>query len=114
MSEKQEKIYTYEKEYRHTRLGGLTVSIAICVTCKRVIEPTRKYRSKTKTHGIDYYVHEHPLLFITLIQSNRGYRVVKIPKELEDMYIVIERLWVYEEKHVNDIKSYLESYLAKM
>ena len=114
MSEKQEKIYTYEKEYRHTRLGGLTISIGVCMICRKVVEPTRKYRSKTKTHGIDYYVHEHPLLFITLVQSNRGYRVVKIPKELIFLTEDLERLWVYEEKDVNDIKSYLESYLAKM
>jgi hypothetical protein len=108
------KIYTYEKEYRHTRLNGLTISIAICLECKKVIEPTRKYRSKTKTHGKDYYVHEHPLLFITLVQSNRGYRVIGVPKELEDMYIVLERLWVYEGKTVEEIIEYIKSYLAKM
>jgi hypothetical protein len=68
------KRYRYETEYRRTRLGGFTDSIAICQVCKRTIGPVATEFSRTGRHGTDHYEHEHPLTILVLEQSNSGRR----------------------------------------
>lgn len=103
----------YEKEYRNTRYGGLTKNIAICLECKKVIKPTRLRLSRSGTHGTEYYVHEHQLYFITLIQSNSGNRSIVVPEKLNDVEVDLERMWIYEGCSVNDVINYLIKYLEK-
>jgi hypothetical protein len=66
--------YRYEVEYRRTGLGGFTDSIAICETCRRLVEPVATELSRTGRHGEDHYEHEHPLTIVVLLQSNAGNR----------------------------------------
>jgi hypothetical protein len=66
--------YRYVTEYRRTRLGGLTESIAICETCRKVVDPVATRLSRTGRHGEDHYEHEHPLTILVLEQSNAGNR----------------------------------------
>jgi len=107
-------MFTYEKPTRNTRMGGLTAYIAICMTCKKVIKPTRSRRSKSGTHGTEYYVHEHQLKFIELYQSNSGNRSIVVPEELNEIRAEVERMWIYEPSYVSDIKNYVEAYLKAL
>jgi hypothetical protein len=66
--------FRYTTEYRRTRMGAITDSIAICETCRRVVEPVSRTRSRTGRHGEDHYEHEHPLTIVVLLQSNAGNR----------------------------------------
>jgi hypothetical protein len=106
--------WRYKMEYRNTRMGGMTVSIAICPKCRKVIEPSRKERSKTGTHGKDYYAHEHELSFITLIQSNSGkrriiYHHVPYPIMMECHY-----LWIIKGLHPEEIKERIQQLLNEI
>jgi hypothetical protein len=91
------RLYRYEVEWRHTRYGAVTEYIAICPQCKRVVPPARIQLSRSGTHGEDYYVHAHPLVFIKLTQSNSGNRDVgaigDVPKELVE---AVRTAWVWE------------------
>jgi hypothetical protein len=95
-------------------MGGLTSYIAVCMTCKKVIRPLRTRFSRSGTHGTEYYVHEHPLVFIELNQSNSGNRSIVVPKELEEIKADLERMWIYESCYVSDIKNYVETYLKTL
>jgi hypothetical protein len=106
--------WRYKMEYRNTRMGGMTVSIAICPKCRSIIEPVRRERSKAGTHGTDYYAHEHELSFITLIQSNSGKRHVKYhhvpyPLEMESYY-----LWVVKGLHHEEVKERIQQLLNEI
>jgi hypothetical protein len=103
--------YTYVAEWRHTKMGAITEEIVVCMTCKKVLEPSRVRRSRSGTHGEDYYVHEHPMVSVTLEESNSGRRKVVVPKELEEIRDLIERAWVYEGATVEDIKVSIAQYL---
>jgi hypothetical protein len=105
-------VYTYEREWRSTRLGGLTAYIAVCMTCKKVIRPSRTRSSRSGTHGTEYYVHE--LRFVELNQSNSGNRTISIPNELSEIKADLERMWIYENSSVEDIKSYIMTYLKTL
>jgi len=104
----QNQKYVYTKEFRKCRKAeGRTKSIAYCPTCNSVIPPASTRRSKTGAHGEDIWVHEHPLVFATLVSSNSGRRSVVIepgfPEELAD---AIRRSWVffrYEPEEVERI-----------
>ena len=114
MSNTQTQKYTYIKHYRSTNMGGVTKYIAICMTCKRIIKPTNARRSKSGTHGEDYYVHEHPLEFILLYSSNRGNRSVSVPNTLKPIQEQLEILWVYKNSSVYEIVEFINSYLSKL
>jgi len=108
-----EQMHTYKWPWRHTiKTGALTVYIGICLTCKRVIEPTRTERSRTGTHGTDYWAHEHPLNFIKLEQSNSGLRHVycygAVP---EDLCKRVRDEWRYGDTGVWDIIRLIERWL---
>jgi hypothetical protein len=103
--------YTYTAEWRRTRMGAITREIVVCLTCRKVLEPVRRRRSKSGTHGEDYYVHEHSLTSVVLEQSNSGRRYVSVPRELEGVRKIVERMWVYEDASVDDIKAFIEQYL---
>jgi len=75
--------FTYKKSYRQSiKSDGITYPIAICLTCGKIIEPVRREFSRTTAHGTFYYEHEHPLEFITLVQSNSGKRYAEYRREL--------------------------------
>jgi hypothetical protein len=103
--------YTYVAEWRHTKMGAITEEIVVCLVCKKVLEPTRVRRTRSGTHGEDYYVHEHPLTSIVLEESNSGRRTVVVPKELEETRDLVERAWIYEDATVEDIRKAVAQYL---
>jgi len=92
-------------------MGAITEEIVVCLVCKRVLEPSRRRRTMSGTHGEDYYVHEHPMTSIVLEESNSGRRKVVVPRELEEIKDLIERIWVYEGATVNDVRKAVEQYL---
>jgi len=106
--------YTYVRFYRNTRYGGYTKYIAMCMICKRVIPPTSVRRTKSGTHGEDYYVHEHPLDFLLLYSSNRGNKAMAIPDTLRPVQNDLERMWIYEDVPVSKIVEFINSYLSKL
>jgi len=95
-------------------MGGVTKYIGVCLVCKRVIKPTNVRRSRSGTHGEDYYVHEHPLEFVLLYSSNRGNRSVSVPSVLEPIKIQLEVLWVYKNAPVSEIIAFINQYLSKL
>jgi hypothetical protein len=114
MSNSQTKKYVYIKEYRYTNMGGLTKYIAVCMTCKKIIPPIHKRRSRRGTHGEDYYVHEHPLEFVLLYSSNSGNRSISVPEFLKPIAKDLERMWIYENVSVRGIVEFINSYLSKL
>jgi hypothetical protein len=106
------QLYRYEMPWRHTRFGAVTDHIAICLECKRVVPPARTRFSRSGTHGEDYYVHVHPLVFIKLTQSNSGVRDVAavgdVPKELIEL---VRAAWLYEDRSVPGITSLVMDWL---
>jgi hypothetical protein len=85
--------YRYEIEYRRTRMGAITDSIAICQTCRKVVNPVATELSRTGHHGTDHYEHEHPLVILVLEQSNAGRRshyIVGGPLADEGVKTVVE------------------------
>lgn len=105
---------TYIREYRNTRMGGITVSIAVCFKCGSVIEPVRRERSKFGSHGKDYYEHEHDIDFVVLKQSNSGKRNFEVTGKLVVFYNDIYKLWIVEGVEVEEVKDYLSKKLAKL
>jgi hypothetical protein len=90
--------YVYEKYYRNCiKASGRTYPIAYCPVCNAVVPPTSVERSKTGAHGTNVYLHEHPLVFLTLISSNSGKRWMEVepgfPRHLAEL---AERLWLHE------------------
>jgi hypothetical protein len=105
-------LYFYERVWRRTEMGGITEDIAICLVCRRIIKPSNVVTSRRGTHGTKYYVHEHPLLFVTLERSNSGKRYIIVPKELETIKDVLERAWVYEGATIGEITKLISLYLS--
>lgn len=105
----------YTVPFRRTRMGGITVYIAVCLQCRRVVLPTRERRSRSGTHGEDFYVHDHPLSFILLYSSNSGNRDITVSKEIEGTFPglkeILERMWVFENAEIEDVASFLEKFL---
>jgi hypothetical protein len=99
--------------FRSTRMGGVTKYIAVCLTCKSTIKPVSVRRSRSGTHGEDYYVHEHPLEFILLYSSNRGVRAMSVPDMLKPVQDVLEKMWIYENAPVSKIAEFINAYLSK-
>ena len=93
-----QKMFKYRKSWRHTRLGGIDYAIAVCLVCHDVIEPAGEYRSRSGTHGEDYFVHEHELRFVELYQSNSGNRDYTIDGGLEFLEDLVDELWIYYRK----------------
>jgi hypothetical protein len=105
----EKKIYRYP--FRNTRMGGLTKVIVICLECRKILQPSRVERSRSGSHGEDYYVHEHPPVSVYLEQSNSGKRRITIPQELESIRDILETVWCYESSEVNDVITVLKAYL---
>lgn len=106
--------YSYIKYYRNTRMGGFTKYIAICPVCKKVVKPTDTRRSKSGTHGEDYYVHEHPLEFTLLYSSNRENKKITIPDILKPIQKQLEIMWIYKDVPVREIIEFINSYLSEL
>ena len=106
------RLYRYEMPWRHTRFGAVTDHIAICLECRKVVAPARTRFARSGTHGEDYYVHVHPLVFIKLTQSNSGRRDVAavggVPKELIEL---VRAAWLYEDRSVPGIVSLVMDWL---
>ena len=88
------KQYTYVKRFRWTGMGGVDYWIAYCPTCEEIVPPVSSRRSRRGTHGEDYWVHEHQLVFIKLWSSNSGRRAVSADEGvLEELKEQAEFLW---------------------
>jgi hypothetical protein len=105
--------HVYLKEYRWTRMGGVTYYIAYCSTCRCILPPTSKRRTRSGTHGEDYWVHEHQLVFLCLESSNQGNRSLHAdPSFPEKLRQVAEVAWIYERRDAEEVEDLLEK-LAK-
>jgi hypothetical protein len=93
-------------------MGGITDHIAVCLECRKVVPPARSRFSRSGTHGEDYWVHAHPLVFIKLTQSNSGVRDVAaiggVPEELIEL---VRAAWLYEGRSVPGIVSLVMDWL---
>jgi hypothetical protein len=98
-----------KKEYRLTRMGGVTYYIAYCPVCQRILPPTGRRRSKSGTHGEDYWVHEHQLAFLCLESSNQGNRSLHAdPSFPEKLRSIAEISWLYEHRSAGKVEELLE------
>jgi hypothetical protein len=95
-------------------MGGLTKYIAVCSVCKRVVKPTNMRRSRSGTHGEDYYTHEHPLDFLLLYSSNKGNKAMTVPDVLRPIQKDLELMWIYKDASVSEIVEFINSYLSKL
>jgi hypothetical protein len=112
----QEEVeYTYKWDYRNTRMGGMTKAVAICLKCREVIEPSRIERSKSGTHGRDYYSHQHQLTFIIIGQTNSGRRYVLVnvepESELKNLLLLVKTKWVFTNASLEDIIALIKKWL---
>jgi hypothetical protein len=108
-----EKIYKFP--FRETKMGAITKTIVICPTCRKILKPTKEYRSRTGRHGEDIYVHEHQVYAVFLEQSNSGKRRIDMSNELQNIKDFLEMAWLYgsEDEVYTVIKAYLVSLKAK-
>jgi hypothetical protein len=71
-------------------------------------------RSKTGAHGTNIYVHEHPLVFLTLVSSNSGKREVRVehgfPKHIAE---AARHLWLYEQVEPQVVEGELAALAAQ-
>ena len=104
-------VYRYEKEYRWTRLDGIDYYIGLCLKCRKVIEPVGGYRSRSGTHGTDFYEHEHPLRFVFLYSSNSGNREYGLDEGLEFLDDIVKSVWIYRQEWPGDVKDAIAKYL---
>lgn len=108
--------HSYVMNFRMCRkANGITYPIAICEVCKKIVEPVNREYSKTGSHGKFYYMHEHPLVFVTLIQSNSGKRrVVWTGGYVKILNEVVEYMWVISGQDIKDIIETIQAYLKVM
>jgi hypothetical protein len=106
----EEKMFRQAYPFRSTRMGGRTIVIAVCPLCKKILEPSRVRRSRTGTHGEDYYVHRHPIESVWLKQSNSGIRTITVPPSLEPIRDLLERTWIYEDSCADDVVNVIRAY----
>ena len=80
--------------YRRTRMGGLSKTVV--VVNNRVAMPTRERRSRSGTHGEDYYLLSesewNKAILLHFSQSNRGHRDLVVESALQLPSELIERL----------------------
>ena len=104
-------VYRYSFEYRWTRLDGIDYYIGLCLKCRKVIEPVGRYRSRSGTHGTDFYEHEHPLRFVFLYSSNSGNREYGLDEGLEFLDDIVKSVWIYRQEWPGDVKDAIAKYL---
>ena len=107
--------FVYQVPYRHCiKRDGLTYPIAVCVECKRVVEPERKEYSKTGAHGTWYYAHPHPLAIILLERTNSGKRSVVagpgVPRPLRE---IVRELWLYRGWSAEEVEEAVAKWLIE-
>jgi len=105
----------YEREYRWCiKASGRTYPIAYCPTCNAVVPPSAVERSKTGAHGTNIYVHEHPLVFLTLVSSNSGKRWMEVePSFPEQLAERARALWLYEQVEPQVVEEELAALAAQ-
>ncbi|MEM2986326.1 MAG: hypothetical protein QXZ71_04640 [Candidatus Caldarchaeum sp.] len=94
-----EELRGWALEWRNTRMGGFTMSIVVCLTCKQILQPTRKRRSERGTHGEDFYLHPmgHDVQTCTLFSSNSGRRTISsTPSFPQKLKKFLEVEWVFK------------------
>jgi len=108
--------HSYVLDYRRCiKKNGITYPIAICFTCRSTVEPTHREFSKTGAHGRFHYVHEHPLSFVVLEQTNSGKRRIRwIGGYVKVLSEVVEYMWVISGQDIKDIIKTIEAYLKVM
>jgi isopentenyl diphosphate isomerase/L-lactate dehydrogenase-like FMN-dependent dehydrogenase len=94
--------FTYVRKWLCNK-KAFEVSIAVCTTCKQIIEPVRRKRDLRRGIGEDMYVHVHPLAFVTLRNGNR--REAIVDEELAEIADKIKNSWkfyadIYEVKRI--------------
>jgi len=95
--------------YRRTlKTGALTLTIVYDPVEKKILEPSRKNRSRSGAHGDDIYCLDKDLwnrvYIITLYQSNSGKRDISFSENVPTS--TMEKLtiaWIYENSYVDDI-----------
>jgi hypothetical protein len=103
-----EQRYNYVAEYRNTGMGGITRPIAVCARCG-IIRAHALRLSRRGTHGEAFYLHEHPLVFLVLKQSNTGKRSYYIEgepdEELRGLLEEVGRAWLRHMEHTSSLLS---------
>ncbi|MEM4454843.1 MAG: hypothetical protein QXT28_09050 [Thermofilaceae archaeon] len=87
-------MYVYKKGWRRTGLGAVTHPIAVCLTCRTIVEPVRKECSRSGTHGEWTFAHEHRLHFIILLETNSGRRSVMHEPEVAALAEAARGAWL--------------------
>jgi hypothetical protein len=108
--------FVAEMPYRMCeKANGITYPIAICMVCKKIIEPASKEFSRTGSHGKFYYVHDHPLTFIILEQSNSGKRRIKwVSGYVKVLNEVVEYAWVINGQSIDEVIKIIETSIRVM
>ena len=108
--------HSYVMDFRMCRKSnGITYPVAICTTCKRVVEPINIELSKTGSHGRLYYVHEHPLTFIVLEQSNSGKRRVRwVNGYMKILNEVVEYAWIINGQSIKEVVEIIDTSVKVM
>ena len=106
--------FRYRKSWRYTGMGGIDYAIAVCLFCREVVKPVSTRRSRSGTHGEDYFVHEHPLLFAELYQSNSGNRDYYLDQGLEFLEDLVDDLWIYYRESPETVEEKIAEKLKVM
>jgi hypothetical protein len=113
-----EPTFKYVREWRWTGMGGITMSIAVCEECNAVVEPARARRSRSGTHGEDFYVHPHRLAFLVLYQSNAGNRRYNIDGEpggrTRRIFEAAADQWIYYGAGPDEVRRYVSTMLKAL
>jgi len=109
------QVYRYAKPWRKTGLGGMTYHIAWCNTCQAIVSPVSFRRSRSGTHGEDYWLHEHPLAFIRLVSSNSGRRELSCEGEVPEwLRIAAEDAWLWRRLRATETDELLFNLAREM
>jgi hypothetical protein len=117
MAELSGNVFKYIRPWRYTRLGGRTENVAVCPTCRNVVAPIRVRRTRTGTHGEQFYAHEHQLVFLVLEQSNSGnrhhYILGEADEELKRILDIAGEQWSFYGADEIDVAKYVKALLRK-
>ena len=109
------QVYRYVKPWRRTGMGGVTYYIAWCNTCQAIVSPTSYRRSRSGTHGEDYWLHGHPLAFVKLISSNSGRREIHFEGEVPEwLKTAAENMWLWERLKAKEVDELLFDFARRM
>jgi hypothetical protein len=86
---------------------GLTKTVVIMNG--KVLKPSSTRRSRTGTHGEDYYCLSQEewqkTWIVTFEQSNSGRRYITVTNVPDNVRELIEQIWLYEDVSIEEIAS---------